>query len=37
MTPPPAAELGKWHEALAHFEPDVPYVEYLSKHGRVFE
>ena len=37
MTPPPADELGKWHESLVHFEPDVPYVEYLSKHGRVFK
>ena len=26
---PPVEERGKWHEGKIHFEPDVPYIEYL--------
>lgn len=26
---PPMEERGQWHEGLIHFEPDVPYVDYL--------
>ncbi len=30
-TYPPPEERGAWHEGVIHFEPDVPYKEYLSK------
>ena len=29
MTFPPVEERGKWHEGQIHFEPDIPYKEYL--------
>ena len=28
---PPASERGAWHEGIIHFEPEVPYKDYLSK------
>lgn len=30
MSFPAPEQRGKWHEGLIHFEPDVPYKEYLS-------
>jgi len=33
MEYPAASERGKWHEGIIHFEPDVPYVEYLKNHS----
>lgn len=29
---PPATERGKWHEGIIHFEPEIPYKEYLKNH-----
>ncbi len=26
---PPVEERGKWHEGIIHFEPDIPYKDYL--------
>ena len=31
MSFPPPEQRGKWHEGQIHFEPDIPYKEYLSK------
>lgn len=31
MSFPPVEERGKWHEGIIHFEPDIPYKEYLSR------
>lgn len=31
MTMPPSEDRGKWHESLVHFEPDVPYMEFLGR------
>ena len=31
MSFPPSEQRGKWHEGQIHFEPDMPYKEYLSK------
>lgn len=31
MSFPPVELRGKWHEGVIHFEPDIPYKEYLSK------
>lgn len=28
---PPVEERGKWHEGIIHFEPEIPYKEYLSR------
>lgn len=28
---PPAEERGAWHENIIHFEPEIPYKEYLAK------
>ena len=28
---PPVEERGAWHEGLIHFEPEIPYKDYLSK------
>lgn len=30
---PPASERGKWHEGKIHFEPEMPYQEYMAKKG----
>lgn len=29
MKMPPVSERGKWHEGLVHFEPEIPYREYI--------
>lgn len=31
MTYPPASERGKWHEGKIHYNPDIPYKEYLAQ------
>lgn len=35
---PPAEELGKWHEGIIHFEPDISYHDYFERiriaHGQ---
>ena len=37
MKLPPVEVRGKWHESIVHFEPDVPYAEYLLKYGCAFK
>ena len=31
MSFPPVEERGKWHEGVIHFEPEIPYKEYLCR------
>ena len=34
MKLPPIEERGKWHESIVHFEPEVPYKEFLAKDNQ---
>ncbi len=31
MAFPPVEKRGKWHEGIIHFEPEIPYTQYLSE------